>query len=84
VGRNKSFRAEARKNVSGASMYGKPETPPCATPFGELRTGLGGIHLFVLPYMVVSRKRLVQQLDKIVVRFAHTIYPYSFGLTVTS
>jgi len=51
VGRNKSFRAEARKNVSGASMYGKPETPPRATPFGKallseaegLRTGLGGL-----------------------------------------
>jgi len=42
VGRNKAFRAQARTSVSG-TLYDVPETPPRATPFDKLRTGLGGL-----------------------------------------
>ncbi|MFI3198300.1 MAG: hypothetical protein QX196_08270 [Methylococcaceae bacterium] len=42
VGRNKTFRAQARISVSGTRSR-VPETPPRATPFDKLRTGLGGL-----------------------------------------
>jgi hypothetical protein len=43
VGRNKPVRALARTGVSGSHRVNVPETPPRATPFDKLWTGLGGL-----------------------------------------
>jgi hypothetical protein len=77
VGRNKPVRAQARTGVSGTLLLDKPETPPCATPFDKLRTGLGGL----IPAYALIRSRNLSALFGLSCAICHQISSRSFSVS---